>query len=261
MAKGFKDDDGKFHPTEKPKLSGKPNIPRDVEREGSTTKVDQLKAEELKQKKTGEDFRIIGAEAFWSIDREEDSYDLSLHDPVGWSWSGNEDDMLGFLARINRSKAKDNFLNEIKQLKELKFSEIKKILIKNTDTDDVLYEVTGDNNTWGSQASPEEQVDSQFEFDDFIEQLEMDLNDEQQEQLTDLTWSKFNVDFDEFKDEDTGKRALEDLKKAINSSNGFEELFQNLDEEQQGFLEDASSYISGQFLKALDESGKELGFK
>lgn len=257
MAKGFKDEDGKFHPTENkiPKSAVKSS---DIRIEGSKTNIDPLKAEELKTKKTGDDVNLYGEHGYWRLEKEGDDYNLSLDDPMGWHWSGEKDSLLGFLARINGSKVKSDFLTKSE---ELDFEKIKKVLIENADDQDALYEVTGDNNTWGRQASYEEQIDSGAEFSSFYDTVNVELTKEQKEKLEQLAWNKFSYDYDDFVDSFLGKESRKNLQKIVKEATNFEDLFDRLDDADQGFREDTYSYISGEFLNAIDKSADELGIK
>lgn len=257
MAKGFKDDDGKFHPTENKVPKGAVRS-SDIEAEGYKTNVDQIKAEELKTRKSDDELTLRGEHGYWWLRKQGDEYNLQLDDPLGWHWAGEKDSLLGFLARINKSKTRSDFLAKSK---ELDFDKIKKILIENADDKDALYEVTGDNSTWGSIASYEEQIDSGAEFDSFYDTAKEELTDEQKKKINTLTWDKFSYDYDEFVNSDFGKYAKKDLNSAVKTSNNFEELFDNLDNEDQGFRENAFYYISGQFLEAIQKSADELGIK
>jgi hypothetical protein len=255
LAKGFKDEDGKFHPTRDavPKGSVKSS---DIRIEGSETRIDPQKAEELRSEKS-KDLVLHGDNAYWRISIEGNEYNLRLDDPIGWSWSGEKDSLLGFLARINHSKAKSDFLSKSSQLD---FDEIKKILVENADDKDALWEVTGDNNTWGSRADSESQIDASAEFSSFYDDVSEESTINKGE-LESTTWGNFNYDYDDFVKSNYGEYAKKDLQKAVKESKDFEDLFDRLDKEDQGFRENAFYYISGEFQHAIQKSAKELGIK
>lgn len=257
MAKGFKDEDGRFHPTENKVPKGAVTS-GDIRIEGSERNIDPLKAEELKAKKIGDDYSLSGEHGYWRMEKEGDDYNLNLDDPIGWHWSGEKDSLLGFLVRISKSKARSDFLAKSD---EIDFNNIKKILIENLDDQDALYEVTGDNNTWGSASHAEEQIDASAELESFSDDLEKELTKDEKEKLEQLTWNKFSYDYDDFVKSDFGKYARKDFEKIVKEAKGLEDLFDRIDNEDQGFRENAFYYLSGEFLHAIQKSAKELGIK
>ena len=67
---------------------------------------------------------------------------------AGWFWEGDEYSMLSFLARLDKSTVRDEFLRDIKDA-GLSWDDIKSILQRNMiRSEDGLYPLSGDNRTW-----------------------------------------------------------------------------------------------------------------
>src|SRR3990170_593844 len=74
----------------------------------------------------GENIDIVRHNYSWKIDEQGKSkFTLGNLTDAGWFWDGNEDDAVGFFARINRSKVQNEF---IKDVENIDFNEIKPIL-------------------------------------------------------------------------------------------------------------------------------------
>jgi hypothetical protein len=252
--KGFKKD-GKFRPTEK--RYTKNSLTKKSLDKKSLSSPSGGGHEMREKKQMMKEVWLQGSNGYWSMLRNEDgTWDLSLDNKISWRWDGDGDDLFGFLIRVGKGGTKQDFIDKAKG--NLEFSEIKSDVIKKLDHPDAMYEISGDNNLWnGSEAGEMIDIDAEIEYvkDDY------GLTDEQAEELSSDVWGNFDYSFEGFM-EYRGKGLLDDVKKIVNNSNSFEELFDELDSEEFWYdkQEPVREYIDNQFAGAMNQTIKELGF-
>lgn len=233
MAEGFKDKDKKFHPTER-----KPINP--IKQDDEMKKLDEQFSKEVSEKRASElkelkgtsvrEIDITGSNFKFRMDHT--GMDLFLHDPMGWMWSGQEDQIIGFLIRMQSTEEdKDSAIQEFE--KEFadqggKFADLKPSMLKSLADDlDGLYQVSGDNGRWkfgdsdNIDAELEQEID--YQVDENSEQKgELDSGDK--DDLYRLTSEKLEHEtFEQF--ETKNKKWYTDvMTKAINDSDTFDDF-------------------------------------
>lgn len=88
----------------------------------------------------------------WSVDVKNGmATGFWLHDPMGWRWNGDAEDIFLFLARIGRSSVSSDFLNEVEGEPELEKALSMTMLKFENDRKAILqgyYSISGDNRVW-----------------------------------------------------------------------------------------------------------------
>ena len=153
--------------------------------------------------------------------------DLSLnHD--GWSWSGDETDLVDYVSRIAGSSKSDEF---IEQLKDVPFDKLKEQMVKNIeDNPDAFYSMSGDTRRW--KHGMDEDGDLSYKIDEEIEQMEEELTEEQIEQIKENVWE--NMDggsYEEFMESWQGKKLKDDFTKELEESDSLEDLVSRIKDE------------------------------
>tara|TARA_Y100001949_G_C15985160_1_gene330256 strand:- start:701 stop:3307 length:2607 start_codon:yes stop_codon:yes gene_type:complete len=152
---------------------------------------------------------------------DEGGLDLSLHEE-GWNWSGDESDLIDYMHRVSGTEFKDDFVEELEN-SGVQFDTVKQQMIKNLDSPDALYAVSGDNSMWEHG-----DIDDDLEYllDDEIEGREEELTDEQLGQVKEVMSSYLEGrSFGDFVESDHGGRLHDQLEETINNSNSFGDLF------------------------------------
>jgi hypothetical protein len=157
------------------------------------------------------DFSARGHNYSWEIDEKgKSSFTLGNMTDAGWFWSGKEDEIVGFLVRLQSSTEKQNFLNDVKKLN---FVQIKSLLYTSSKAKDGLYELSGDNRRWHF---------GETEDESYIED-EMDENDFTEEQK-DKVWNEYkSITYEQF-EKKYGNQYRIDIDTAIYNSKSFEEF-------------------------------------
>ena len=160
---------------------------------------------------------------------------------AGWYWNGDEKDLNGFLFRLNHSKVKDEFLEDTKK-QNISFQQIKPSLKKAVENSDGLYEMSGDNVVWHFGVIDGD-VDESYELE------ESGFPKEKQDEV----YSEYHpITIDEFEKENL-KSYKEDMKKAVDESNSFEEFWKKQEDIQQDLIEERMSANSLRFTEAIDK--------
>ena len=162
----------------------------------------------------------------WSFEKEGNKIKLTLGNlsDAGWFWDGNQDDMVLFLDRINKSHIRDEFLQSMKETK-ISFNDLKPVLLKSADKGSGLYSVTGDNVRW---KFGEDETDIAEELDYHVQ--EGHIKESQRGELEDEFWSNYQgVNYDDFIKEN-GKLLKNSIKDSVKNSNSYDDFFNNMDE-------------------------------
>jgi len=160
---------------------------------------------------------------------------------AGWYWNGTEKDLNGFLFRLKNSKVKDEFLSSTKE-NNISFREIKPQLKKAVENGDGLYEMSGDNVVWHF-GEIDGDVDESYELE------ESGISSDKQDEV----YSKYHpITYEEFEKENK-KSFKEDMKKAVDESNSFEELWAKQDDISQSLVEERMNANSLRFTQAIDK--------
>jgi len=173
---------------------------------------------------------------------------------AGWYWTGNEDDMLGFLLRIGNSRVSEEFLEEMKRY-GISFDDLKNILLNDLKHNDGLYEITGDNQVWEFGYLNdlfEDEVDSDL---DGLEEFE-GLSDEEKEELKEKALEQAEMDFDEF-EKKYGDDYKELMKNAIRNAHSFDEFFTDVSAYSEDMNEKVLGYVSEKAYETLYEALNE----
>jgi len=174
---------------------------------------------------------------------------------AGWYWTGNENDMLGFLLRIRNSRVSKEFLEEMKRY-GISFDDLKNILLKDLKHNDGLYEISGDNQLWKTE-NKYDYLDDEIDSDlDGLEEFE-GLSDEQKEELREKAFEYAEINFDDFEKE-YGDDYKNLMKKAIENTHSFNEFFNDISSYSESIIENFNEYISEQAYEALDKALNEL---
>ena len=184
-------------------------------------------------------------------------WELSLGNlsDAGWYWSGDENDMLGFLLRIGNSRVSEEFLEEMKRY-GISFDDLKGILLKDLKHNDGLYELSGDNQVW-KFGYLDDLLDNEMDSNlDSFEEFE-ELSDEQKEELKEKAFEHVDINFDDFEKE-YGNDYENLIKKAIENTRSFDEFFHDITLYSDTMNEKLEEYVSEQTYKALDKALNEL---
>jgi len=153
---------------------------------------------------------------------DEGGLDLSL-DQDGWSWSGDETDLIDYISRIASSSKSDEFLE---QLKDVPFDKLKEQMVKNIeDNPDAFYSLSGDSRRW--KFGETEDGDMDYMINEEISQAEEELTDEQERQVSDDVWDNYDGgSYEDFMESWHGKELKGQFTKALEESDSLEELFE-----------------------------------
>jgi len=153
--------------------------------------------------------------------------DLSLNQD-GWSWSGDETDLVDYVSRIAGSSRSDEF---IEQLKDVPFDKLKEQMVKNIDDNpDVFYSLSGDSRRW--KYGMDEDGDLSYKIDEEIEQMEEELTEEQIEQIKENVWENMDSgSYEEFMESWQGKKLKDDFTKELEESDSLEDLVSRIKDE------------------------------
>ena len=171
---------------------------------------------------------------------DEGGLDLSL-DQDGWSWSGDETDLIDYINRVATSSKSDEFLE---QLKDVPFDKLKEQMVKNIDDNpDAFYSLSGDSRRW--KFGETEDGDMSYMIDEEITQAEEELTDEQIQKVSDDVWDNYNGgSYEEFMESWHGKELKGQFTKALEESDSLEELFEQFTQDT-GLIYDSIVAQSG----------------
>ena len=257
--------DGKFHPHTQTKGVGKS---RD-----QTTKLEGVKirkARAVTKLKRLPDASIRNDNFSFRVD--DGNIHLSL-DAFMWRWSGEGDQLNGFLARMagTGAEAWDDLVDGLKDagitLEMLKPHLLKNLSGKLTpENDDGLYSLSGDNARWHLATGDYDGV-VDGEFDHFNN--EGDLNDDEEDDFTEEFWNIWtDPTYEEWLDYE-GESTRDRLKDEIKKADDFEELDEAYkfvrEDIQDGFHEFTSNIRTGEVswkaVEAVQSKRDEKGIR
>jgi len=202
----------------------------------------------------------------YSFSKEGNKIELSLGNmtDAGWYWTGDQDDMVGFFARISSSQIKDEVLKDFEESR-LSYKDMKPILLKSAQNGSGMYQITGDNKLWHFGESflsePSEEIN------EFLDSMTQDDNIELTDKLRERFFEIFeypNMDYDDFEKE-YKKEYIKDATQAVNESQSYGELMDKMDNLREGWLEQVMDYEHDLYSDAESEAyakfKKELGVK
>ncbi len=159
-----------------------------------------------------------------SFQSDEGVISLSLDD-FGWRWSGEEDQLNGFMARMSGSEVWNQLVSDFKDAK-VTVGMLKPHLLKNLsgkltdENDDGLYTLSGDNGRWHFGEDDEFVIEG--EFDHFNQ--EGDLKDNEKEEFEEEFWRHYKSPTYERWLEVEGNGARQELIDGINNAKDFDDL-------------------------------------
>jgi len=145
--------------------------------------------------------------------------DLSLDDPMGWTWSGGEKELLGFVARLSGGRLTEKAMGDLDT--NAPFPLFKPLLLESAESGDGLYQVSGDNNLW-------EVGDFEYTADD-MDWLYEQLPEDEHEAFGEYFNDKANPDTS-FKTYEKEEKAnwVKDAKSRIERSDSWKDLADEL---------------------------------
>lgn len=160
---------------------------------------------------------------------------------AGWYWDGDQNDLNGFIFRLNHSQIKDDFLKDTTK-NNITFAEIKAQLLKSSQKMDGFYEMSGDNVVW-KFGETDGDVDEAYEME------EAGLTKEQENKV----YSEYKpVSYEEFE-----KENAEFYKKSMNTiiveSNSYEEYMEKQEDVSAELQERRMNENQNRFLQAIDK--------
>lgn len=251
MAKGFKDSDGKFRPTEKQSsgISSKSVI---GDNEPTNISVDNT---QLMQQKQSEDIDINKRNFSFELDKKQNTIKLSLGNltDAGWFWDGDQTDIHTFLFRMIHSKGQFEMFEKDLEEQGGSFETLKPFL-RNTVNDESLYAITGDNARW--------HFGEDFEEGEMSNELSaLGITEEQKEKVEDQAWTEYKgVDYDDFIKK-FGKLYVEALQKTVNDSNSFSDYEDGVNQIKEDATQDYFGEIGNAVANAVFDSMEKLGIK
>jgi len=213
--------DGKFHPHTQFKKGVRKSRDQNSKQEG----VKIRKARTITLRKLP-DVSINNENFSFRVD--DGNIHLSLDD-FGWRWSGEEDQLNGFMARMEGTGTQAwSILVSGLEDAGITVEMLKPHLLKNLSgkltpqNDDGLYSLSGDNVRWHFGDDFENENAQEGEFEHFVQQGE--LNKDEEEEFEEEFWNHFNTPSYEKWLEYEGESKRELLKDNIKSAKDFDEL-------------------------------------
>lgn len=197
----------------------------------------------------------------FTMKKEGKKYEFSLGNftDEGWYWDGGEDQAVGFIIRIARSKEKDLFLKDAEK-EGISWDEFKPTLLKATQKKDGLYELSGDNVTW--------------HFGNYNDEL-YELQEAEKERLEGEGWSEedaeaeaeakldnTHIPYEKFEKE-YGEYYVEEMTKLIEKSKSFKDFIEKLGNDSliTEWLENTTQYIDSAYERAPGDKELERKYR
>ena len=198
-------------------------VPEDIDDDEQGDNVDEPKEDKKADGKTSMGMKDIDIRDrnIGMSSNDSGGLDLSLNQD-GWSWSGDETDLIDYVSRIASSSKSDEF---IEQLKDVPFDKLKEQMVKNIeDNPDAFYSLSGDSRRW--KFGETEDGDMDYMIDEEISQTEEELTDEQIQEVKDTVWDNYtDGSYEEFMESWHGKELKDQFTEALEESDSLEELF------------------------------------
>jgi len=213
--------DGKFHPH----TDYKKGVRKSRDQYSKTLGVKITRKARLKANLPDVDF----SEHYWGFETmggKITNLRLGNWSDAGWNWDGDEDDIIGYLVRVNKSQIDKEFIENMES-KGITYNKLKPLLMSKVDDGTWLYEISGDNTRWHFHQDIDETAIANEEF----EGMEDQYNEEQIEKISDELWNKStNYEFEDF-EEEHGEGIKKEIKEFIKDSNTYQEFFDKMNDE------------------------------
>lgn len=186
-------------------------------------------AQELRQKKTLEVPAIDITHQNFGFEMDHSGMRLSL-DQFMWRWSGDEDDIIGWLLRmVGTVEDKDSAFNSFEENFEKKggtFETLKPFMLKSVKELDGLYQISGDNNRWNN-SDDEDNFDVDSELEHWINEnddTKDKLDESDKDEILEGVWKHLKYENYEDYEKENKSWYLENMTKAIKESNSFDDF-------------------------------------
>ncbi len=171
---------------------------------------------------------------------------------AGWHWDGDEDDIIGYLVRVNRSKIDEEFIEGMEGL-GITFNKLKPLLLSKVKSGSWLYEISGDNTRWHFHQDIDEGAMVNEELEGAEESGHYTEND--LEKIGEELWNiSYSYDFEEF-EKDYGDGLKDEVRDMIKDSNNYKEFFEKMDDE------DFTYQINENYVLGAEEKVREAVFE
>ena len=220
--------------TDKPKKDKQTSeVPEDIDGEQGDN-VDEPKEDKKADGKTSMGMKDIDIRDrnIGMSSNDEGGLDLSLNQD-GWSWSGDETDLIDYISRMASSSKSDEFLE---QLNDVPFDKLKEQMVKNIeDNPDAFYSLSGDSRRWKFGETEDGDMDYMIdeEISDYpYKETEEELTDEQIQEVKDTVWDNYTGgSYEEFMESWHGKELKDQFTEALEESDSLEELFEKFNDD------------------------------
>ncbi|MCP6727113.1 MAG: hypothetical protein KJI69_03755 [Patescibacteria group bacterium] len=216
--------DGKFHPHTDYKKGVRKS--RDQQ-----AKIQGVKVERKARVITGSKLKDVSvSENYWGFETTGGKISrlrLGNWSDAGWHWDGDENDIIGYLVRVNKSQIDEEFIESMEGL-GITFNKLKPLLMSKIKSGGSwLYEISGDNTRWHFN----QDIDEGAIANEELEEMEDEYNEEQIEKISDELWnSDYRYEFEDF-EEEHGEEIKKEMKEFINDSNTYQEFFDKMKDE------------------------------
>ena len=147
---------------------------------------------------------------------------------AGWYWSGKEDEALGFMIRISKSREANNFL-QMAEKEGISWAEFQPILLKAAKNKNGLYELSGDNQMWHfGETYADSLSEAQSEYQRELE--ENGWTQEDAEKEVEAKQDHTKIEYDNFEKE-YGSEYTESMEKLIKEAKSFKDFMDKLNSE------------------------------
>lgn len=174
---------------------------------------------------------------------------------AGWFWDGNEDDLNGYLVRLQSSQVRDEFLKDIQQ--EITFEQMKPFLEKSIKKGDGLYEISGDNVRWHFGDNDESDIEIiREDVDEMIRNGE--LSEKDKDDFTEKVYSnEEGVKFEDFEKENKSV-FIKKCEAALKESKSYSDYMNTLEDFKSDYDESYQNMKYEDVAVAIDKTKKEF---
>jgi hypothetical protein len=194
---------------------------------------------------------------YWTFERDDNGklkLSLGNFSDAGWYWSGDKEELAGFLIRLESSQVRDEFLKTMKE-EGIKFKDFKKELKKSIQSGDGIYMLTGDNTKWHFGEDGEELYNTAE-----MEAEEKELKGADKEAFDDAVYDQeYNgTDFDVFKKTTHYRNVRNTLLDAYNKSDTWSQFFDNIKEAKDVGIEESFEFSSNEASESVMRGWKDF---
>lgn len=247
--KGFKDSSNKFHPITDYKKGVRKSRDQSAKTQG-------VKITRNARVITGSKLKDVSiSEHNWGFETSGGKISklrLGNWSDAGWHWDGDEDDIIGYLVRVNRSEIDKEFIESMEPL-GITFNKLKPLLLSKIKSGSWLYEITGDNTRWHFH----QDIDEGAMVNEELKGLEenSDYTEKELEKISDELWNiSYSYDFEEF-EEDYGEGLKKEVRDMIKDSNTYKEFFEKMNDE------DFTYQINENYVLGAEEKVRDAVFE